>query len=70
MLVLSEAFGQKIIINPGEPDETEIVILGTKGGQVKLGFNAPKNVTIVREKVRSRNIDMELRGYIQLAALR
>ena len=68
MLILSEGVGEKIIINPGEDNETEIVILGVKGGQYKLGFNAPKHVTILREKVISRALDMELKDYLQLAA--
>lgn len=47
MLVLTRKTGQKLIIN----DNIEVVILETKGDAVKIGINAPKNVTIYREEV-------------------
>lgn len=47
MLVLTRKSGQKLIIN----DNIEIIILETRGDAVKIGINAPKNVTIYREEI-------------------
>jgi carbon storage regulator len=47
MLVLTRKKGQKLIIN----DNIEVTILETRGDTVKIGVNAPKNVTIFREEI-------------------
>lgn len=50
MLVLTRDEGEKVIITCGE---TTIVVCAVqiKGDQVRLGFEAPKHVTIHREEV-------------------
>jgi len=50
MLILSRYKGQKIIINNGEI----IVTVIQDGAQVKLGFEAPDDVTIDREEIFNR----------------
>jgi len=47
MLVLTRKKGQSIIIG----DDIEISITDIQGDQIKLGINAPKNVTIHRKEV-------------------
>lgn len=47
MLVLSRKTGEKLIIN----DNIEITIIETHGDSVKIGINAPKNVSIYREEI-------------------
>lgn len=47
MLILSRKKGQKLIIN----DNIEIVIIESEGGIVKLGINAPRNISIYREEI-------------------
>lgn len=47
MLVLTRKTGQKIII----ANEIEVTILETKGDSVKIGIEAPKQITIYREEV-------------------
>jgi carbon storage regulator len=47
MLVLTRKKGQKLIIN----NDIEIIILDARGDSVKVGVQAPKNVTIFREEV-------------------
>jgi len=47
MLVLTRKKGQKLIIN----DNIEITILETRGESVKIGINAPRDVTIFREEI-------------------
>ena len=47
MLVLARKTGEKIILN----DNIEVIILDTNQNTVKLGINAPKNVTVYREEL-------------------
>lgn len=35
-------------------DEITVTVLGVKGGQIRLGINAPKNVPVHREEVYER----------------
>ena len=50
MLVLTRHPDQKIIIG----DDIEITVLGMAGKQVKLGIEAPKDVTIHREEIYNK----------------
>jgi carbon storage regulator len=47
MLVLSRKINQSIIIG----DNVEICIVDIKGDQVKIGIDAPKQVTVYRKEV-------------------
>ncbi len=47
MLVLTRKKDEKIMIG----EDIEIVILKTKGGQVKLGIVAPEDTLIYREEL-------------------
>ena len=47
MLVLTRKKGQKLIIN----DNIEITIIETRGESVKVGINAPRDVSIFREEI-------------------
>lgn len=47
MLILTRRLGETIIIG----EDIEITVLGTKGGQVRLGINAPKDVDVHREEI-------------------
>ena len=50
MLILSRRSGESIRIN----DDITITVLQAKGGQVKLGINAPREVAVHREEVYER----------------
>ncbi len=50
MLVLSRKRGEVIIIG----DDVIVTVLAVHGDRVKLGFNAPAEVTIHREEVHQR----------------
>jgi carbon storage regulator len=50
MLILTRKLGENIRIG----DKIRIVILDIKGGQVKLGIDAPPNVSVHREEVYER----------------
>lgn len=47
MLILTRRRGEYIVIN----DNIEIVIMGINQGVVKLGINAPKDVSVHREEI-------------------
>ncbi len=47
MLVLARKIGEKIILN----DNIEVIVLDSNQNTVKLGINAPKNVTVYREEL-------------------
>ncbi|MGM0607895.1 MAG: carbon storage regulator CsrA [Candidatus Muiribacteriota bacterium] len=47
MLVLTRKKNESIIIG----DNVEVVIVDIKGDQIKIGINAPKNVSVHRKEV-------------------
>ncbi len=47
MLVLTRKTGQKLII----ADSIEVTILETRGDSVKIGIQAPKEVSVYREEI-------------------
>jgi carbon storage regulator len=50
MLILTRKLGENIRIG----DKIRIVILDIKGGQVKLGIDAPPNIAVHREEIYER----------------
>lgn len=50
MLLLTRRINECVIIN----DDITIKVLGVKGNQVRLGFEAPKDVIIHREEIAER----------------
>ena len=55
MLVLSRKTGEKVVIGDG----IEVTVLQIRGDRVKLGFSAPKEVTIHRQELRQRIADAQ-----------
>lgn len=47
MLVLARKVGEKIILN----DNIEIIVLDSNQNSVRIGINAPKNVSVYREEL-------------------
>ncbi len=47
MLILTRRVGETIVIG----DNITFTVLGVKGNQVRLGANAPKEVSIHREEI-------------------
>lgn len=47
MLVLSRRLGETLIIG----DDVKISVLGISGNQVRLGIDAPKDISVHREEV-------------------
>lgn len=50
MLVLTRKVGEAIKIN----DDISFRVLGIKGGQVRIGVEAPKDVQVHREEIYDR----------------
>lgn len=50
MLILTRRMGETVIIG----DNIAVTILGVRGSQVRLGVNAPKEVTVHREEIYER----------------
>ncbi len=50
MLILTRRVGESLVIG----DEVNVTVLGIKGNQVRIGVNAPKNVSVHREEIYQR----------------
>lgn len=50
MLILTRRISESIIIG----DDVKISVLGVKGNQVRLGIEAPKDVSVHREEIYER----------------
>lgn len=50
MLILTRRMNESIIIG----DDVKITVLGVKGNQVRLGIDAPKEVSVHREEIYLR----------------
>ena len=51
MLVLTRSVGERLIINDGE---IKLNVLEVKGNQVRIGIDAPRNISVHREEIYNR----------------
>ena len=50
MLILTRRVGETLIIG----DDVKITVLGVRGHQVRIGIDAPRDVTVHREEIYAR----------------
>ena len=50
MLILTRRMGESIIIGDGD-NKIEVIVLATKGSQVRLGIDAPKDISVHRNEI-------------------
>lgn len=50
MLILTRRVGETLMVG----DEVTVTVLGVKGNQVRIGVNAPRDVSVHREEIYQR----------------
>ena len=51
MLILTRRLGESLIIKLPAGEKITVTVLGIKGNQVRIGTDAPENITILREEL-------------------
>ena len=61
MLILTRRVGETLMVG----DDVTVTVLGVKGNQVRIGVNAPKEISVHREEISMR---IQAEKNVQIAA--
>jgi carbon storage regulator len=53
MLILTRRVGEALVVG----DDVKISVLAIKGNQIRIGIEAPKNISVHREEIYQRILD-------------
>lgn len=56
MLVLMQKPGEKVILTLPDGTEIEVTLLGIDRGRARMGYCAPREIAIDREKIHERKL--------------
>lgn len=55
MLCLSQRVSEKVIIKLPDGREMVIMVIALRGDRVRIGYDAPRDIDIVRENAHNKN---------------
>ena len=55
MLILTRRVGETLMVG----DDVTVTVLGVKGSQIRIGVNAPSDISVHREEIYQRIQDKE-----------
>ncbi len=64
MLIFTRPKNQSVFIN----DDTKVIVLGIESGQVRLGFEAPGDVEIMREEFAGEGLAIIVNAFLSCDA--
>jgi carbon storage regulator CsrA len=62
MLVLSREEGQQIVIYPSGDPPITVTVLSRQGNHIRLGIDAPANVTVLRSELVEEEAGLRVEG--------
>ena len=64
MLVLMQKPGETVIITLPDGTDIRVTVIATERGRSRMGYDAPRNIAIDREKIYRRKHGIEVNGNV------